>query len=656
LLQSFISAQNHALDSNITAGGVCDGTFFWNCIRGTEFYRDEKKNAASLLCAGLASGAQFLDFLPARFPDSRVSGHNGEVHSMATYRRVLRSGCVLALWCAGLLPAMQAQTAPALTLDTTQASLHGFVRNGATGEGVPRALVRIEGDANTGALTDGEGRFEISGITVGPQSVQVLKPGFRDGASSAASEGSASHNVLVAVGMADVIFTLTPSCAIHGQIDLSTGEQAEGIEVSLIRKMVEDGRAFWQAGARTKTRNDGTFRFAGLAAGEYALYTEPAMGSEAATALVDPGAVERRGYASVFFPDARDLAGAAKIHLSPGQDVQASMTLTLEPFHTVTAEVAIPDGARNGAGNSRMVMSAEVMDAQGHILPYTVRYDDKTETVQTSLPDGNYSLLAELFTGRILSTVRATSSHAGSAAFSPSKWLFTGSAEFSVAGHPVSNLRISLGMVHGSPVQATVTRTGDKLASASVVVLVSSADGGIDGGVVSAFANGQAPGSLETTYATPGSYWVHTHIGQKGLCEASFTSGGANLAREPVTIGHAGPTVPMELVLRDDCAQLQLSLPASLSAMAAGVEPFYTVYAVPDFDSTVDVQPVTLRPSTGGAATLESLTPGSYHVYTFAGPMLLAYRNLAVLAALPGQAVTLSPGATSGLVLEAPEH
>jgi len=599
---------------------------------------------------GRQEGRNFLDFLFVRFPDSRASGHNGEVHSMAIHRRVLRTGCVLALWCAGILPTMQAQTAPALTLDTTQASLHGFVRNGATGEGVPRALVRIEGDANTGALTDGEGRFEISGITVGPQSVQVLKPGFRDGASSTASEGSASHNVLVAVDMADVIFTLTPSCAIHGQIDLSTGEQAQGIEVSLIRKMVEDGRAFWQAGARTKTRNDGTFRFAGLAAGEYALYTEPAMGSEAATALVDLGAAERRGYASVFFPDARDLAGAAKMRLSPGQDAQASLTLTLEPFHTVMAEVALPGGARNGSENSRIGMSAEVMDVQGHILPYTARYDEKTETVQTALPDGSYSLLAEL------STVRATSSHAGGAAISPGQWPFTGSVELSVAGHPVSNLRISLGMVHGSPVQATVTRTGDKPTGASVVVLVSSADGGIDGGVVSAFANGQAPGPLETTYATPGSYWVHTHIGQKGLCEASFMAGGANLAREPVLMGLAGPTAPMALVLRDDCAQLQLSLPVSLSAMVAGVEPFYTVYAVPDFDSTVDVQPVTLRPSTGGAATLESLTPGSYHIYTFAGPMLLAYRNPAVLAALPGQVVTLSSGATSGLVLEVPEH
>ena len=66
------------------------------------------------------------------------------------------------------------------TLDRTLTTLHGVVRNAATGEGVPRALVRIEGDANTGALTDGEGHFEIPNIAVGPQSVEVRKPGFRD--------------------------------------------------------------------------------------------------------------------------------------------------------------------------------------------------------------------------------------------------------------------------------------------------------------------------------------------------------------------------------------------------------------------------------------------------------------------------------------------
>ncbi len=168
--------------------------------------------------------------------------------------------------------------------------------------------------------------------------------------------------------------------------------------------------------------------------------------------------------------------------------------------------------------------------------------------------------------------------------------------------------------------------------------------------------DGGASGSLEAVYTRPGSYWVHTHIQRSGLCESSFTAGGANLAREPVTIGLSGSTAPMELTVRDDCASLQVSLPDEFSSIAAGEEPFFTVYVVPDFDSTSDVQPVTLRASTGGTVTLSGLTPGNYHVYTFAGAVQIAYRNRDALASLrnAGQAVTLSPGTAGNLVVEAP--
>ena len=90
--------------------------------------------------------------------------------------------------------------------------------------------------------------------------------------------------------------------------------------------------------------------------------------------------------------------------------------------------------------------------------------------------------------------------------------------------------------------------------------------------------------------------------------------------------------------------------------MHAGEEPFFTVYVVPDFDSTSDVQQVTLRASTGGTATLNGLTPGNYHVYTFTGAVQLAYRNRDALAALGsrGRRSRCLPGATGNLVVEVP--
>ncbi len=560
---------------------------------------------------------------------------------------------------------------PASPLPAASAPIHvhGVVRNAVTGEPLARALVRIEGDASTGALTENDGRFEIPDLPAGPQIFEVVKPGYLDRPNSGGrmvmdDSASSAHNVIVEAGMAELDFSLTPTNAIRGQVGLSTGDPAEGIEVQLLRRTVQDGRGVWQAISATKTWSDGSYRFAGLPNGEYAVYTNPALDSEEASNVVAAGRVGnvlREGYASQFFPDARDLAGAAKIHLSNGDEAQANINLTLEPFHAVTAIATFPDDRADTASADRagMNFTATVMDGQGHQLPYSAQYDPATHTIQALLPDGAYSLqLSATASFQLMllpgGTMRAVSSN---------RWPYVGSVEFSVAGHAISNLRVPLSMPRPSSVRLTVLHSASgspqpgQNGRPEVVVMASEAGGWMSDGSTSNFAQG-AEGTLEVEYTAPGSYWMHTRLMQSGLCEVSFTAGGANLAREPLVVGLSGATAPLELTARDDCAKLTLTLPAALAGLNVGEEPFYTVYVVPDLGSTADVEPVTLRPTSGGSMTLEGLTPGSYHVYTFSSPVELEYRDRDVLGNLPeaGQQINLSAGQTSSLVLEAPEH
>ena len=486
-----------------------------------------------------------------------------------------------------------------------------------------------------------------------------MKPGFMDEAEAGTNRDAPNphgygHNVIIAAPMGDVVFTMQPTNAIHGQIQLSTGDVAQGITVMLMRRVIQDGRAVWQSESNAKTNSEGAYRFGELSDGEYTVYTEPTMDSEAAMNLVASGSgsnVVREGYASVFYPDARDLAGAGKIRVAAGEQAQANIALTLESFQSVTATVTMPK-ASFGSGDN---VAIQVMDAQSHPLPYTAQYDASTRTVQAALPDGSYSFLALLQANEIHVLSARGGGPVNLSAANPR--VARGEASFTVAGHAVSNLRIPMSEMHGNPIHVTVER-GTNGSSASddtrIFVTLSQAGGGLADGMVGSFAEGSITAPLETQSVPPGSYWVHTSISPKMLCEASFTAGGASLAHEPLVLG-VGTTASQVLALRNDCGRLTLSLPGSVG-LGAGEERFYTVYAVPDFDSTEDVVPQTLRPSTGGKITLTGLTPGNYHVYTFSKPAALEYRNPAVLAALHGQPVAVAPSVETELTVEVPQQ
>jgi hypothetical protein len=538
--------------------------------------------------------------------------------------------------------------------------VHGIVRNGATVEPLPHALVRINGDAATGVLTGGDGRFEIADLPTGPQDFMVIKPGFIDQVEDAAdSDGSHQHgyghNVIVVAQMGDLVFTMMPLNSIEGTIQLSTGDAAEGIQVALLRRNVQDGRVVWQTEANAKTDIDGVYRFGELSDGSFAVYTEPAMDSNAATNLVETGSgnkVEREGYASTFYPDARNLAGAAKIRVQGGEQAQANITLTLEPFHAVSATATMPRTISSAGEN----VAVQVADAQGQALPYPAQYDAAAHMAQADLPDGSYTFLASMQTNRM--QVRSTGNGETFNLAYQSPRSARGEVSFAVAGHAVSGLQLPISLSGGNPIQVILNRNSNENARTEelhIYVTLSQTGGGLGDGIVTSFAEGSGLMPLETQNPPPGAYWVHTAISTQTWCEASFTAGGASLAKEQLVLNSAGSTASLVLTLRDDCAGLTLAMPGSVG-VAAGEEPFYTVYVVPDFDSTEDVVPQTLRPSTGGRIKLAGLTPGNYHVYTFTRPTALAYRDHAVLASLPSQAVTLAPGSDAELTLEAPQQ
>lgn len=569
-------------------------------------------------------------------------------------RWICRAGTTL------LFPALlHAQTNPNAASASARVIVHGTVVNAASGEPLARALVRMTGEGGAAMLTDGEGRFELTNVPAGVQQFEIVKPGYLDAIAEAAAAAGGdakefAHTVTVAADMPDVTFRMAPANAIHGVVQLSTGDSAQGVEITLLKQAVENGRFAWRAASTTRANADGAYRFGGLADGTYAVFTAPAMDNDAGE---QGGATKTRsGYPSQFYSAANDLSGAAKIQLQGGEQAEANLSLTLETFQPVTAMAYPPDGVGRGFGvdGPGTSLSAIVTDSQGHQLAYAPRFDGATHTVQALLPDGSYSLVVTA--GSVTMAVR----HSVVSLQTREDGSYIGAAEFSVAGQAVTNLRIPLANAPRSTVQVNLTTSGSSASSAgggdSVFLTMSQIGGGIGDGVTTGFANGPYPAALTGSYPGPGSYWIHTNLPDKHVCEAGLTAGGTNLAREPLTLGISGSAPPITLNLRNDCASLSLSLPRDAGGSGVGEEPFYTVYVVPDFDSTQDVVTQTLRASTGGKATLQGLTPGSYHVYVFDTPVALAYRERSVLDALPpGQTIELAPNQAGSLVLEVPK-
>lgn len=535
------------------------------------------------------------------------------------------------------------------------AVVQGIVLNATTGQPLPRTLVRLEGNSGQGALTDGEGRFEISGVPFGIQSFTVTKPGFRGAGTTNGFDAGAYHTVRVAAGMPVLSFSLAPTNALTGQIALSTGDPAEGISVMLLRLNVQDGRADWTQSDVRQTNPEGQFRFAGLEDGAYLVMTLPAFDNDlGAPSSASPRApLQLPGYPVTFFADATDASSASRINLSGGQQATANFTLALSPFQAVTIATAKP----RAAGHWQLMPTLQ--DRSGQRLTYPMQYDDKSSTFRAWLPDGSYTLTVEGTSGDgperddlPLSLQRRRPAQVA------------GLLDFSVSGHPEPNLRVTLGSDVATPIRVryepapptrsaqTLNQNGDE-ATPPLGFWIKRA-GGADNQQNADWVDADL---FQLSAVTPGSYWVQASSNRAGTCLGAVTAAGVSLGQTPLIVGPTGAAVPIEVVLRTDCASLNLQLPATADVEAPGDQPVFYVYVVPEFDSVAAVQPVTLRPASGATGTVLNLTPGPYRVLVFDAPHSLEYRNPAVMESYAGrsQQVTLPPGATTNLLLELPK-
>ncbi len=507
-------------------------------------------------------------------------------------------------------------------------TVHGTIINSVTHQPIARALVTC---ASESMLTDNEGRFSFTLEPTAGTPFTLMMQARRPGYFAPSGSQFATANVMVPASSVEVTLALTPASAIVGALTLPGDDAADGLQVQLLHREIRNGRARWATFRYTQATSEGRFRFGGLAAGTYLVHVG---------ASLDPAPAQseriRSGYMPVFYPSARELSAAGVLTVSAGQQVEAKMALTREPFYPV----AIPVAGETTRGINFEISSDTLLGLQA-------RFSPQDGMVHMELPSGHYRLEGH--------------------GFGPTP--LTGQREFDVNAAPLRGPAITLTPTGRIPVtvHADLSHTrqappeqGRALTAAGQVGIdlqSDSASAGGRGGRVS-FQDDASSGQTAISYltgATPGRYWLNPHAYTGYVVTA--TSGGVDLLEEPLVIGADGSAAPISISVRDDVATLAVTLGGSLlqatgaAAAGTGVPAQVYLYLVPrsgagEYRSDAF--------DLNGTLELSSLAPGSYLAFAATVQQQIEYRNPKVMASLGRQAraVTLQPGGSESVTLD----
>jgi|SRR5579875_838861 len=482
-----------------------------------------------------------------------------------------------------------AQTTPLRTVT-------GSVLNSATNEPIRRALVAV-GPALV--LTGADGRFQAENIPDGQIMVWTQKPGYFDCASVGCSLGShATTIVTVQSGANEVLLKLVPESAVEGRILDQDGEPVGNIKVTALGERFSNGIKQYAAQAAVTTDETGSYRIEGLISGSYMVKTT----ARAAFYLPFTGSIDvpQEMYPQRYYPNTPDMTSAQILQLKPGQTASADFTLPRVAAVRISGSVApvLPN------------ISSTAEDASGDEMYLQARFQPQTGKFAAFLPAGSWTL------------------HFG--AIDGQGGNFT-ATETITATKNVDNLRIVLQPLASIPLNiVNASGTADtQFVSVSLLSREKREPVGF-------FNTGRLMKTAQTPDAIanvpPGKYSVL--VSAANQCLDSLTSGNVDLLQNDLVVLPGSQPQPINLVLRNDCATLQVSVHSEDPSARS------FVLLVP---SSRAILPITMQLEPGASATLGNLSPGEYQVYAFSNIDGLEYANPEVMREYSGQQLTLAP-------------
>jgi len=199
------------------------------------------------------------------------------------------------------------------------AQLSGVIRNSVTGLPVAKATIRLVPSTNRVGYvrtSNASGAFAFDGIAPGDYHLRLERRGYLDDAKGVQT-GSALH-LTAGQKITDLDLLATPLAVITGTVTDADGEPIPYAVVQLIKQNWSiDGRRY-QAVTGDNANEQGEFRLNDMAPGRYYLYAArgPMDGP-----VKDPSGKGELRLASLYYPNAATIDGAAPIELRAGQEL-----------------------------------------------------------------------------------------------------------------------------------------------------------------------------------------------------------------------------------------------------------------------------------------------------------------------------------------------
>jgi len=243
------------------------------------------------------------------------------------------------------------------------ATVSGKVTSAQTGEPIAHAQVWIEPDGLPDearhALTDAEGNYEIRDLNPGDYGIRCVKAGYIQGQATPDHRWPTRSTPITLAEkqiVKDADCKLSRGGSISGSVTDQDGEPLSGVEVQLMIRNYQHGRAELEREEEMQTDDHGNYRFYDLPKGRYYIGAGGRMGNP-----------NELNYDPIVYPNGSRLADAQVMALAAGAEI-AGINLTMRPgkAYQVAGKVtgAVDLSSRVGQ-MSQLVMNVRSEDTLG---------------------------------------------------------------------------------------------------------------------------------------------------------------------------------------------------------------------------------------------------------------------------------------------------